>query len=61
VLVSAGYLLGESWWLVETYVGALSKVVAAAVVLAVVAFAVTRLVTRRRRAEVGAVGRHRDL
>lgn len=47
-LVSAGYLLGESWWIVETHVGALSNVVVATVALAVAAFVVTRVVASRR-------------
>lgn len=42
-LVLAGFYLGESWDLVETYVGVLSKVVAAAVVIAIVWFVVVRL------------------
>ena len=48
VFVMAGYLLGESWWRVEAYAGALQKVVIAAVVVAAVAFVVTRIRNRRR-------------
>lgn len=59
VLVSAGYLLGESWWLVETYVGVLSKVVAAAVVVAIVVFVAARLAATRRRTR-SEVERHRQ-
>ncbi|GAB3213797.1 hypothetical protein GCM10027294_48540 [Marinactinospora endophytica] len=53
VLVVAGYLLGESWHLVEGYVGAFQKVVVAVVVLAVGYFVVSRLLRlrRERRAE----------
>ncbi|MCI3227259.1 DedA family protein [Streptomyces sp. NP-1717] len=43
VLVMAGYWLGDQWHLVETYVGLLSKVVLALVVLAVVAYTLTRV------------------
>ncbi|QHY97045.1 hypothetical protein SSPS47_18225 [Streptomyces sp. S4.7] len=43
VLVLAGYWLGDQWHLVETYVGVLSKVVLALVLLAVVTYALTRL------------------
>lgn len=50
VLVLAGFYLGESWDVVETYVGVLSKVVIVAVVVAVVWFVVARL--------RGARGRH---
>nr|WP_246450842.1 DedA family protein [Allostreptomyces psammosilenae] len=52
VLVMAGYLLGESWYRVEEYVGVLSRVVLVAVVVAVVFFVVTRFTSNRR-------GRHR--
>ncbi|MDO4792307.1 MAG: DedA family protein [Buchananella hordeovulneris] len=38
VLVGAGYLLGEQWHRVEIYVGNLSKVVLAIIVIAVVAW-----------------------
>ncbi|MFD9868597.1 DedA family protein [Streptomyces niveus] len=58
VLVLAGYWLGDQWHLVETYVGVLSKVVLALVLLAVVAYALTRLPPlagrgRRRRGRAG--------
>ncbi|GLX08344.1 DedA family protein [Microbispora sp. NBRC 16548] len=49
VFVLAGYLLGENWHLVEEYMGIVSKVVVAAVVLVVVRFAVVRLRERRGR------------
>ncbi|MFC4120748.1 DedA family protein [Nonomuraea zeae] len=55
-LVLAGYLLGESWTVVEAYVGVLSKVVLGLVVLAVVLFVVkrtTRLRRERRSEEAG--------
>ncbi|MEU7914033.1 DedA family protein [Microbispora bryophytorum] len=47
VFVLAGYLLGENWHLVEEYMGIVSKVVVAAVVLVVVRFAAVRLRERR--------------
>ncbi|OPG12978.1 DedA family protein [Microbispora sp. GKU 823] len=47
VFVLAGYLLGENWHLVEEYMGIVSKVVAAAVVLVVVRFVAVRLRERR--------------
>ncbi|MBB2748229.1 UNVERIFIED_ORG: membrane protein DedA with SNARE-associated domain [Microbispora rosea subsp. rosea] len=47
VFVLAGYLLGENWHLVEEYMGIVSKVIVAAVVLVVVRFAVVRLRERR--------------
>ncbi len=47
-LTMAGYLLGESWWVVEQYVGVFSKAVAAIVALALVYFVVARLVQSRR-------------
>lgn len=47
-LVSAGYLLGESWWIVESYVGVLSKVVVVAVAAVIVGFVVARVVANRR-------------
>jgi membrane protein DedA with SNARE-associated domain len=53
VFVLAGYLLGESWHLVEEYMGIVSKVVVAAVVLVVVRFVAVRLRERR--------GQHRDV
>lgn len=49
VFVLAGYLLGENWHLVEEYMGIVSKVVVAAVVLVVVRFAAVRLRERRGR------------
>jgi membrane protein DedA with SNARE-associated domain len=45
--VLAGYLLGENWHIVEGYAGILSKVVLAAIAIAVVVFVVRRI--RRRR------------
>ncbi|MEV4458921.1 DedA family protein [Microbispora sp. NPDC049633] len=47
VFVLAGYLLGESWHLVEEYMGIVSKVFVAAVVLVVVRFVAVRLRERR--------------
>ena len=47
-LVLAGYLLGETWWVVETYVGVFQKVVVGVVVVAVAAFVVVRVRARRR-------------
>jgi membrane protein DedA with SNARE-associated domain len=47
IFVMAGYLLGESWPLVEQYVGVLSKVVVVAVVVVVVGFVAVRLRERR--------------
>lgn len=46
--VLAGYLLGESWWIVERYVGMYSKAVIAAAVLAVGYFVFWRLIAVRR-------------
>lgn len=43
IFVGAGYLLGESWHLVEEYAGVLQKVVIGVVALAVVAFVVHRV------------------
>ena len=43
VFVLAGYQLGESWWRVEAYAGALQKIVIGAVAVLVVWFMVTRL------------------
>ncbi|MFD7069758.1 DedA family protein [Streptomyces sp. NPDC059913] len=43
VLVMAGYWLGDQWDVVETYVGILSKVVAALVLVAVAAYLAVRL------------------
>ncbi|MGH3358899.1 MAG: DedA family protein [Nocardioidaceae bacterium] len=48
IFVVAGYRLGERWDEVEKYVGVFQNLVIAAVVVAVVAFVVTRV--RRRRA-----------
>ncbi|MEV4296750.1 DedA family protein [Microbispora rosea] len=47
VFVLAGYLLGEHWHLVEDYMGIVSKVVVAAVVLVVARFVAVRLRERR--------------
>ncbi|HLU55838.1 MAG TPA: DedA family protein [Pseudonocardia sp.] len=52
IFVVAGYLLGESWHVVETYAGILSKVVLAVIAIAVVAFVVLRIRRARRPAEV---------
>lgn len=52
IFVVAGYLLGESWPVVETYAGILSKVVLAVIAIAVVAFVVLRIRRARRPAEV---------
>ncbi|GAA3658797.1 hypothetical protein GCM10022224_022780 [Nonomuraea antimicrobica] len=48
IFVMAGYLLGENWELVETYVGVGTNVVIAIVVLAVVVFVGVRLAERRK-------------
>ncbi|MFC4561871.1 DedA family protein [Nocardiopsis mangrovi] len=50
--ILAGYLLGESWYLVEGYVGIASKAVAAAVAVAALCFIAVRLraVSAARRA-----------
>jgi membrane protein DedA with SNARE-associated domain len=48
VLAFAGYVLGENYPLVERYVGPLSKVVAAAVAVAFVAFVARRAIGGRR-------------
>ncbi|MEV5684856.1 MULTISPECIES: DedA family protein [unclassified Streptomyces] len=48
VLVMAGYWLGDQWDLVETYVGVLSKVVLALVLLAVVGYVAVRVRGRKR-------------
>ena len=53
VFVLAGYFLGENWHIVEGYAGILSRVVLAAVAIAVVVFVVRRI--RRRRQVVRAV------
>ncbi|MDA3646715.1 DedA family protein [Saccharopolyspora indica] len=47
-LVLAGYLLGRSWWLVESYIGIFQKVVIVAVLVAVVWFVATRIRRLRR-------------
>ncbi len=52
VLVMAGYLLGEQWELVETYVGIVTWVVIGLVVLAIAVF-VWKRVTENRRAPQG--------
>ncbi|RJL36168.1 DedA family protein [Bailinhaonella thermotolerans] len=52
--VLAGYLLGESWWLVEEYVGIASKAVVGLVLLAIAAFVFVRVRDNRR-----AAGSHR--
>ncbi|MEU6154129.1 DedA family protein [Actinosynnema sp. NPDC047251] len=49
-LILAGYYLGESWHVVEQYLGVASKVVLGAVVLAVGWFVVARLVKGKERA-----------
>lgn len=46
-LITAGYVLGEKWHLVETYVGILQYLVIAAVLLLVARFVVSRLQRRR--------------
>ncbi|TDD15289.1 DedA family protein [Nonomuraea diastatica] len=48
IFVMAGYLLGEQWSVVETYVGAGSYVVIGLVVLAIVVFIGVRLAERRK-------------
>ncbi|MFC9800158.1 DedA family protein [Streptomyces bacillaris] len=48
MLVLAGYWLGDSWDVVGTYVGIMSKVVLGAAVLAVTWYVVTRLRGRKR-------------
>ena len=50
-LIIAGYLLGEKWNVVESYVGVLQWVVLAAAVLAVVWFIVVKLRARRSPSE----------
>ncbi|GAA3744098.1 membrane protein DedA with SNARE-associated domain [Spinactinospora alkalitolerans] len=47
-LITAGYLLGESWAVVQSYTGALQWVVVAAMVLAVGYFVVSRTAQVRR-------------
>ncbi|MCK2219427.1 DedA family protein [Actinomadura sp. ATCC 31491] len=48
IFVMAGYLLGEQWHLVETYVGVGTNVVIGLVVLAVLVFVGVRLAERRK-------------
>ncbi|MCP2352053.1 DedA family protein [Nonomuraea roseoviolacea] len=48
VFVMAGYLLGEQWELVETYVGVGTNVVIALIVVAVLVFVGVRLAERRK-------------
>lgn len=48
VFVSAGYALGQSWYLVDRYADILQKIVIVAVVVAVVLFVVVRLRARTR-------------
>ncbi|MET8862952.1 DedA family protein [Nonomuraea sp. NPDC004580] len=48
LFVMAGYLLGEQWELVETYVGVGTNVVIAIVVLAILVFIGVRLAERRK-------------
>lgn len=50
VLILAGYRLGESWDVVQNYVGVLQNVVIAVVVVALVIFVVRRVRARRLRA-----------
>ncbi|WP_309055052.1 DedA family protein [Streptomyces sp.] len=53
VLITAGYLLGDQWDLVERYVGILSKVVLVLVVVAVGAWIAVRVRGRRSGADSG--------
>jgi membrane protein DedA with SNARE-associated domain len=48
LFVLAGYYLGENWHIVEGYAGILSKVVLAAIAIAVVVFVVRRIRGRRK-------------
>lgn len=48
LLVMGGYLLGEQWSLVETYVGVITYVVIGLVVLAIAVFVWKRLAERRK-------------
>ncbi|WP_299536862.1 DedA family protein [uncultured Streptomyces sp.] len=59
VLVMAGYLLGDQWHVVETYVGFLSKAVLVLAVVAVAAW-VTRRVRSGRRARRQEESRERE-
>ncbi|MER5392009.1 DedA family protein [Saccharopolyspora sp. NPDC002686] len=54
VFVIAGYLLGESWYLVEQYAGLFSKAVLVLAVLAVIAFVAVRIRNNRREPEAAA-------
>jgi membrane protein DedA with SNARE-associated domain len=47
-LVLAGYLLGQSWWIVESYVGVFQKVVIIAAVVAVGWFVAARIARMRK-------------
>lgn len=47
-LVLAGYLLGQNWWIVESYIGVFQNVVVVAVVVAVAWFATTRILRARK-------------
>ncbi len=60
VFMLAGYLLGSQWHLVERYVGHFSKVVLAAVVLAVAYFVVSRLRRRQRNTNAEESGKDTD-
>ncbi|MGW1678417.1 DedA family protein [Saccharopolyspora sp. NPDC002376] len=51
IFVTAGYLLGESWYLVEEYAGIFSKTVLVLAVLAVIAFVAIRIRNNRRTPE----------
>ena len=57
--IYAGYALGANWHVVENYVGVLSKVVIAVVVVALVAWIALRI--RRNRAAGGENGEPRNL
>lgn len=48
-LISAGYLLGEQWHIVEAYVGILQYIVIGAFAIFVAHFVITRLAKRRRK------------
>ncbi|GAB2943905.1 hypothetical protein GCM10027203_53430 [Nonomuraea fastidiosa] len=48
IFVMAGYVLGENWHLVETYVGIATNVVIAIVVVAILVFIGVRLAERRK-------------
>ncbi|GAA1878743.1 DedA family protein [Lapillicoccus jejuensis] len=53
VFVTAGYLLGESWYLVEDYAGIVQKLVVAAVTVAAVVVVVRRLRARSGATDLG--------